>query len=118
MAALAVTIAAAVLAIPMTDMRLGLPSGESYSSGSEQRESYDAVTDAFGEGLNGPLMVVATSTDGSPIGEATLATLATDIDDPLERLGMIADFHLGVHGYRIREYHPLRYRRRDPARKT
>ncbi len=78
-AALAVTIAAAVLAIPMTDMRLGLPSGESYSSGSEQRESYDAVTDAFGEGLNGPLMVVATSTDGSPIGEATLATLATDI---------------------------------------
>jgi len=25
----------------------------------------------------------------------------------MERLGIIADFHLGVHGYRIREYHPL-----------
>jgi predicted TIM-barrel fold metal-dependent hydrolase len=25
----------------------------------------------------------------------------------MERLGMVADFHLGVHGYRIREYHPL-----------
>jgi predicted TIM-barrel fold metal-dependent hydrolase len=25
----------------------------------------------------------------------------------MERLGMVADFHLGVHGYRIKEYHPL-----------
>ena len=25
----------------------------------------------------------------------------------MERLGMVADFHLGVHGYRIREYHPF-----------
>lgn len=30
-----------------------------------------------------------------------------DAYEQMERLGLIADFHLGVHGYRLKEYHPL-----------
>lgn len=53
----------AVLAIPITDMRLGLPSAKAYASGTEQRRGYDAVTQSFGEGFNGPLVVVARSAE-------------------------------------------------------
>ncbi|WP_110240031.1 MMPL family transporter [Nocardioides gilvus] len=80
-AALAVVALTAVMAIPMTDMRLGLPSGESYSSGTEQRESYDAVSDAFGEGLNGPLIAVARSVDGNPISQEALGALTTELGE-------------------------------------
>jgi len=30
-----------------------------------------------------------------------------DAYEQMERLGLVADFHLGVHGYRIKDYHPL-----------
>ena len=53
-----------VLGLPALGMKLGLPSGASYDSGTVQRQSYQAVSDAFGPGYNGPLMVVARSADG------------------------------------------------------
>jgi predicted TIM-barrel fold metal-dependent hydrolase len=30
-----------------------------------------------------------------------------DAYEQMERIGLVADFHLGVHGYRIKDYHPL-----------
>lgn len=30
-----------------------------------------------------------------------------DAYEQMERLGLVADFHLGVHGYRLKDYHPL-----------
>ncbi|TVT53289.1 MMPL family transporter [Amycolatopsis rhizosphaerae] len=52
----------AVLALPALDMKLGLPSGASYHSGTAQRQSFDAVSRAFSPGYNGPLTVVARNT--------------------------------------------------------
>ncbi|HEU5034928.1 MAG TPA: MMPL family transporter [Mycobacteriales bacterium] len=48
-----------VLAIPVSGMRLGMPDGSSAPAGSETRRAYTLMTDSFGAGANGPLVVVA-----------------------------------------------------------
>ncbi|MFJ3803044.1 MMPL family transporter [Streptomyces sp. NPDC090088] len=72
----------AVLAVPATDMRMGLPSGASYNTGTAQRQSYELVSDAFGPGYNGPLMIaVDSSVAGRPLSPGTLATIASALRD-------------------------------------
>ncbi|MPY47362.1 MMPL family transporter [Streptomyces acidicola] len=70
----------AVLAIPAADMRMGLPSGASYNTGTMQRQGYDLVSDAFGPGYNGPLMIAVNSTTkGRPLTPTSLAAVASDL---------------------------------------
>jgi len=57
-AALAI-IALLVIAIPALSMRLGLPDGSSEATDTTQYRAYAAVTEKFGAGQNGPLLVVA-----------------------------------------------------------
>jgi len=51
--------ALAVVALPATSMRLGLPDGSSESASSTQYRAYSTVAEKFGAGENGPLLVVA-----------------------------------------------------------
>jgi RND superfamily putative drug exporter len=61
-----------VLALPATDLRLGMPSDATANPGTTQRAAYDAISDAFGPGTNGPLVVVADLTGADdPGGTAT-----------------------------------------------
>lgn len=46
-------------AIPVTKMELGIPSGASASLDTPARQSYDIISKGFGEGFNGPLLLVA-----------------------------------------------------------
>ena len=46
-------------AIPAAKMELGIPSGASANLDTSARQSYDAITKGFGEGFNGPLLLVA-----------------------------------------------------------
>lgn len=46
-------------AIPTMDMKLGMPSGATANLDTPQRQSYDAISSGFGEGFNGPLVIVA-----------------------------------------------------------
>lgn len=46
------------LAIPAMHMQTSLPSGRSEAVGSTARDSYDIVTEHFGEGANGPMVVM------------------------------------------------------------
>lgn len=55
---------AAVLALPALGMHLGLPAGGSYNQGTPQRGSYELVTEHYGAGYNGPLVVVAEPSAG------------------------------------------------------
>ena len=48
-----------ILAIPATDLQLGMPSDATANPGTTQRAAYDEISDAFGPGSNGPLVVVA-----------------------------------------------------------
>lgn len=53
-----------VVALPYGSLRLGLPTGASEPADSTQFQAYDKVSQAFGEGVNGPLVVVAEVTGG------------------------------------------------------
>jgi RND superfamily putative drug exporter len=59
-----------ILAIPATDLRLGMPSDATANPGTTQRAAYDAISDAFGPGANGPLVVVADLADAAQPSDA------------------------------------------------
>ncbi|WP_276357916.1 MMPL family transporter [Cohnella caldifontis] len=46
-------------AIPVAKMELAIPSGATANLDTAARQSYDAISDGFGEGFNGPLLLVA-----------------------------------------------------------
>ncbi|MFI7408435.1 MMPL family transporter [Streptomyces sp. NPDC049627] len=46
------------LAVPMTQLQLGMPGDEAKSTSTTERRAYDALAEAFGPGFNGPLTVV------------------------------------------------------------
>jgi putative drug exporter of the RND superfamily len=48
-----------IIAIPALSINLGLPSAVSQPTSSTARQAYDLITDHFGPGYNGPLLVVA-----------------------------------------------------------
>lgn len=47
-----------LLVVPLARLELGLPDDSSAPEGSTQREAYDLLTEDFGQGVNGPLLVV------------------------------------------------------------
>ncbi|MGW6007410.1 MMPL family transporter [Streptomyces sp. NPDC055210] len=52
-----------VLALPATELEMGMPGAESKSTASTERRAYDALAEGFGAGFNGPLTVVADVAD-------------------------------------------------------
>jgi RND superfamily putative drug exporter len=49
----------AVIAVPALSIHLGLPGAESLPTSSTARQAYDLISEHFGPGFNGPLLVVA-----------------------------------------------------------
>ncbi|MEE1773509.1 MMPL family transporter [Streptomyces sp. JV185] len=47
-----------LISVPALDLQLGMPGDEAKSTSTTQRRAYDALTDGFGPGFNGPLTVV------------------------------------------------------------
>ncbi|WP_290050855.1 MMPL family transporter [Amycolatopsis solani] len=47
-----------VLALPVTQLQLGMPGDEAKSTATTERRAYDALARAFGPGVNGPLAIV------------------------------------------------------------
>ncbi len=71
---------AAVLALPALNISLGLPAGSSYNQGTAQRDSYDLVATHYGDGFNGPLVVVAQPAPGrGALGGAEITDVYTDL---------------------------------------
>ncbi|MFI2761131.1 MMPL family transporter [Streptomyces echinatus] len=74
----AVLIGLLAVAVPARDLQLALPDNGSAPAGSGQRQAYDLVSEKFGPGFNGPLLVLAdTSRAGNP--RAATATLVQDL---------------------------------------
>ncbi|WP_280415482.1 MMPL family transporter [Nocardia carnea] len=48
----------AILTLPALDLRLGVPDQGTYPEHTTQRQAYDAISEGFGPGFNGPLLVV------------------------------------------------------------
>lgn len=69
-----------IAAIPAAEMKLGMPSGATANLDTPQRQSYDAISKGFGEGFNGPLVIVAEPQDPSQaITPQVLGGLVQDI---------------------------------------
>ncbi|WP_147919136.1 MMPL family transporter [Ruania zhangjianzhongii] len=73
--------ALAVIAIPALDLRLNLPDGSSEPHDSTQYQAYSTVAEQFGEGMNGPLLVVADLPE--PAGEEELPAQQLEIGEQL-----------------------------------
>ena len=69
-----------VVAIPATDMQLGLPNDATAPPESSQHKAYELVSEGFGPGANGPLMVVV-DTSGASDPRAAVAAAAKEITD-------------------------------------
>ncbi len=72
--------AVAVVAIPAASMQLGLPNDATAAPESTQHKAYELVSEGFGPGANGPLIVVV-DTSGSSDPQGALAQTAQRIDD-------------------------------------
>ncbi|URN92613.1 MAG: MMPL family transporter [Candidatus Pristimantibacillus lignocellulolyticus] len=67
---LVVIVILGVAAIPAAKMEMGIPSGATANLDTTARQSYDAISNGFGEGFNGPLLLVA-----EPQGDADSITM-------------------------------------------
>lgn len=72
--------AAAVVSIPVLSMELALPDDSTKPSDSDARIAYDLIADRFGEGANGPLVIVV-DTQGSPDPAAAVTAATSTLED-------------------------------------
>ncbi|MFC9708844.1 MMPL family transporter [Paenibacillus sp. NPDC056933] len=56
---IAIIIVLGAAATPITKMEMGIPGASSANLDTTARQSYDAISEGFGEGFNGPLILVA-----------------------------------------------------------
>ncbi|MFF3752993.1 MMPL family transporter [Streptomyces sp. NPDC002018] len=73
------------IAIPATSLELGLPDDGSQPVSTTQRKAYDLLSDGFGPGFNGPLMVVV---DGRADDNAKAT--ATEVADTVKKMDGVA----------------------------
>ncbi|MEU1191478.1 MMPL family transporter [Streptomyces sp. NPDC005859] len=63
------------IAVPATQLELGLPDDGSQPTSTTQRRAYDLLSEGFGPGFNGPLMIVVDARDSDdPKAAATTVT--------------------------------------------
>ncbi|HEX2392753.1 MAG TPA: MMPL family transporter [Solirubrobacterales bacterium] len=76
-AAILATAVLLALAAPALGMRLGFPDAGNDEPGTMTREAYDLISEGFGPGANGPLVIVAELPSGGD--RETIEALATDL---------------------------------------
>ncbi|RIU93411.1 MMPL family transporter [Oceanobacillus picturae] len=69
------------LTIPVADMNLGMPSGASANKDTAERQSYDIISESFGEGYNGTLLLVAEDKEGNAIDTQEYLQLLSNINE-------------------------------------
>ncbi|MBD9727904.1 MMPL family transporter [Streptomyces caniscabiei] len=66
------------LAVPMTDLQLGMPGDEAKATSTTERRAYDALAEGFGPGFNGPLTIVVDA-KGAADAKVAADTIAKEI---------------------------------------
>jgi len=84
-----------VMAIPALQLRLALPDAGTAAADSPERQAYDAVSEYFGPGVNGPLIVFLDGLDPATaeqtVGQAAVAIGGTPTGQPGEFTGGLDD---------------------------
>ncbi len=92
---LAVLAGLVVLAIPAPQLRLALPDNSTAAEDSPQRQAYDLISENFGPGLNGPLVVLVDGLDPATaqqaVQEIAVAVGGTPTQTPGEFEGGLDD---------------------------
>ena len=70
-----------VVALPALDLRLGLPSERSQPEESSARKGYDLLAKGFGPGFNGPIVILAETTNAATGAEEAAAAQVAKLDD-------------------------------------
>ena len=70
-----------VLALPVSDLRLGQPDDGNLSEDATQRLAYDQLSEGFGPGFNGPLLLAVGSKTGGRLDDAQLERVRTALED-------------------------------------
>ncbi|MFJ4970913.1 MMPL family transporter [Streptomyces sp. NPDC088755] len=74
-----------VIAVPAASLEMGLPDDGAQPKSTTQRQAYDMLSDGFGPGFNGPLMVVM---DGK--GSSDPKAAAARVAEEIEGVGVVA----------------------------
>ncbi|MFI8005569.1 MMPL family transporter [Streptomyces sp. NPDC086010] len=67
------------VALPATSLEMGLPDDGSQPKSTTQRQAYDLLSDGFGPGFNGPLLVVV-DTKGASDGRTAVDRVSQEIE--------------------------------------
>jgi RND superfamily putative drug exporter len=70
-----------VLALPLTDLRLGQPDDGNLPEDRTQRVAYDQLSEGFGPGFNGPLLLAVGSKTGGRLDDAQLERIRAVLED-------------------------------------
>ncbi|MFF2376421.1 MMPL family transporter [Streptomyces xiamenensis] len=72
-----------LMAAPVASLELGLPDNGTAATDTTQRQAYDLLSDGFGPGFNGPLMIVLEAPDGGDVMASadTIAEAIGGLDD-------------------------------------
>lgn len=73
------------LTLPAMDLRLALPDNGSAPHASTERKAYDTISDKFGPGFNGPLLVLVETNSGTAATSSQAGALVA------QRLGTLKD---------------------------
>ncbi|GAB4087159.1 MMPL family transporter [Myceligenerans cantabricum] len=87
----AVVVALGALALPATNLRLALPDAGVLPEDKSARVTYDLVSEEFGDGFNGPLVIT-----GSIVTSNDPVALMEEIGDELAELPGVADVPLAT----------------------
>jgi RND superfamily putative drug exporter len=97
---LAVLAGLIVLAIPAPQLELALPDNSSAAPDSPQRQAYDLISENFGPGLNGPLVVLAQGLDPATAQQSAqqiaVALGGTPTDTPGQFEGGLDDVAVAI----------------------
>lgn len=74
-------LALVVLAIPVTDLRLGQPDDGNAAEDSTQRLAYDQLREAFGPGFSGPLLLTVANSDDTALDRGQLEQLRSAVSE-------------------------------------
>ncbi|WP_413100069.1 MMPL family transporter [Streptomyces sp. Inha503] len=80
------TVALIALAVPGMELKLALTDEGSSATSNSSRQAYDVISDAFGPGANGPLVVLVENDD-----PATVSSTAAAVEDELRETDGIVD---------------------------
>jgi len=71
--AIGVTVLLLALTAPILDLQLGFPDDGTRAESTTPRRAYDLVTDGFGPGANGPLLIAVDISGNAPLSDTSLS---------------------------------------------